>query len=450
MRLLAPALVAIAAVACGDNVRIAEPYEAASGSRLKLQYYLYEDGAEEWDTRAFYDARLHTHCTQARWSDGVVRCVPDADDAVYTDADCTLVIGRGATISRPTYFVGYDLVGGKLLPARVFRAGPKTAAVAQLYERQDGECRGPFVNPLEGIQHYELLGELAGPDLVVLDDSELGEGRLGLHIRTTADGLRIPIGLHDRELDIACGPAVQADGSIACEPIDLATATLFGDHTCSVPVVAVGLADPPPLVAKVADPEGCRHSYHTVDDEVVPPLYRRDRDSCVRAAVPSSQRWFAVGTHIEPPVIGRTIERVAGRRLQRTIVHADELHVVRDGLFDTATRTECQRASDGMVSRCIPAGAATATRLFSTGCIVEVRVAELPDRACDRPTFAVAITEQGLDVHVVAAPHQGALYLPDEGGRCVRYTSPRGVVAHSLGPPIPADTFVGALTYSDR
>src|SRR5687767_4599002 len=110
MRVLIYALVL---AACGDNALPQEPlFAGLSGSRIKLQWYLYQDGARELDTTAFYDAGLHARCAPLKWGDDTLRCVPPADDTVFTDADCTTEIGRSINTRPKTHFIGYDWIAG--------------------------------------------------------------------------------------------------------------------------------------------------------------------------------------------------------------------------------------------------------------------------------------------------------------------------------------------------
>ena len=63
--------------ACGDNVTppVASG-EARSGSRLKVERYVYPDGTTQFETARFYDASRAEECTPEVWSDGQTYCTP--------------------------------------------------------------------------------------------------------------------------------------------------------------------------------------------------------------------------------------------------------------------------------------------------------------------------------------------------------------------------------------
>src|SRR5258706_15581040 len=99
-------IAAAGVAACGDNIPPEDILASVSGSRIVLQVYGYDDGARQVDTSVLYDLRLHSRCNAQPWADGVVRCVPEADDAVYTDAACTTLIGLGVRPEKPSVVVG--------------------------------------------------------------------------------------------------------------------------------------------------------------------------------------------------------------------------------------------------------------------------------------------------------------------------------------------------------
>jgi hypothetical protein len=112
--------------ACGDNGIPRDPlFTGLSGSRIKLQWYLYQDGARQLETAAFYDARLHTRCEPKHFVDGVYRCAPIADTTVFRDRECTpeSELGTATSVRTPKYFVGHDRIDGELRAARLLRAG---------------------------------------------------------------------------------------------------------------------------------------------------------------------------------------------------------------------------------------------------------------------------------------------------------------------------------------
>jgi len=429
---------------CGDNRHPADLFTAVSGTRLALQKYRYDDGTEQAVATEFFDTANHTRCTPQAWPDGALRCVPVADDAVYVDPACTMAIGLGRTIAKPSYFIRYDVSQTGRAPAQLFRAGGSTAAISQYYERGGDACQGPIAVPADVRTSFELGDELDGGALVALhDDDELGDSVLGLRLRTTDDGLRVPLGLRDRALDVACVPRRQGDGSVGCEPSGAAPAAYFRDPGCSEPVVA---AAAPPAIALVIEPSSCA-SYRGVGREVAPPVYRRDGDACSAVAAPADGRLFAVAAPIELPALGRALEIVPGRRLERIILDHDALRFVQDRLFDTETGAECERRAFRDATRCIPASAIPAITLFMAGCTVQVRVAEIPQRTCQPQAFAT--TARPFQLHAVGEPTTEPLFAL-VGDACTPYASPAGLALHTLGPALDPASFMAAIYYGER
>lgn len=439
---------ALALAACGDNAPLPEALIAISGERLAVQWYGFDDGTRQAEPDEFYDRALHTRCAPAPWTDDVVRCVPVADDAVYTDAACSQAVGRALTIDEPEVFVGYDRIGDELRPTRVYRAGDETDPIAGFFQRQNGDCRGPFATE-PGATYFALAGEVPGGELVALHDGEWGGGRLGLGMRETDDGLRMPLGLRDRTLDAACTPRAIADGSAVCAPDAAAVATHFADPDCRQPVVVLAGDDAPvPVAAIVLDGAGCP-TYHALGGPVAPPLYRRDGDTCVAAPILPVPRVLAVGAPLALPALARSREVVPGRRLQPIVLDDGDLRVHDQLLYDTAIRAECRRQQVGEVVRCLPAEVAPATALFTAGCAATIDVVELPARACTRPGFATSIGADGLALHAIGDPAAAPLFRFDFG-QCLPYSAPPGTVVHLVGPALHPTAFVGAVYYGER
>lgn len=445
----ARAMIALALLigGCGDNLHVDDVFEATSGSRLKIEWHLYEDGTRQAETAVFYDINVHARCTPQLWIDGAIRCVPIAEDAIYIDATCDNVVGRGRAIEKPTHFIGYDALAGTSLPARLYRAGPMATPVAQFYEKREGICRGPFQNPSD-LTYYELVDEIAGSDLVEIRDEETGVGRLGIQIRSTADGVSLPIGLRDRDLDAKCAPMPREDGSFQCAPIDTAVATVFHDRVCEEFAITVSDAVAVPTLARVADPSGCAR-FHAVGAELSGPVFRREGEMCIRMVAVPGRRVFALAAELDLPVLGRTIEDVSRRRLQRIVLGEGDLRFVADRLYDTATRADCQRRTIGDAVRCLPAVVADASVLFTSSCAVEVQVAEIPQRTCEPIGFAVATTADGMAIHAIGDRAATALYQ-FTGGTCQPYAGAPGNVVRMLGPPIAPETFSRAVSYGER
>ena len=440
------AVVAVAAIGCGDNLAVVDEVAAVSGTRLKVERYRYDDGTEQADPGQLYDTELHTLCTPRRWTDDRVRCVPLADEALYIDPACSALIGVAQTISAPTHFLAYEQVGVTVLPTRVFQAGDVTASIASFYEKQDGACLGPYRAP--DATYVGLAGEIDGATLVSLRDTEIGDARLGLRLYEADDGLRLPLGLRDRELDVDCTPALQSDGSFACAPSQSVNTIDFFDPACERPAVVVEPGVPVPAIASIVEATGCT-GYRTVGGEVAGARYRRAGATCVASSLAPGERIFAADAPLALPLLERTLEAAPGRRLQRILLRGGGMQFADDRLFDTATRADCALLELDTVTRCIPADLAFATSLFAPGCAVEVRVAELPAHTCKPLAFAVASTDPGIAIQAIGDPVTDTLFRP-EGKQCTPYAGVPDTVMHALGPPIDPSAFMGALFFGER
>jgi hypothetical protein len=431
-------------VACGDSIQREEVITASSGSRIALQLYRYDDGTEQPESNEFYDKDQRTLCTAQQYIDGILRCVPTADEAVYIDPTCTRLLGRAQTNGNPTHFIAHDAQNG--LPARVFQAGELTTPITQYYAKGDTMCFGPFTSPND-LAYFRLGAEINASSLASLHDDELGTARIGLMIRETDDGLRVPLGLRDRDLGIDCTPALQVDGRIRCEPTEAVPVKSFLDPACREPVLVVEDGFPIPKLATMVEPSGCT-SYYPVGVEVSPPIYRLQGDTC--SQIPTFGRHvFSVGAAIETPVLGRTVEAVAGRRLQHIVLDDGDLTFMDQHLFDTATRADCERYKFSDMTRCIPANLAVTNTLFTTACSMPVAVAELPQRTCNRPVFAGSPSADGIDIRAIGDRAAATLFQIDTG-TCLPYVIPPDTDLRTLGPPLDPKTFVGSIYFGER
>lgn len=450
------ALVLLALGGCGDNRPEIEVFEPTNGTRLAIEQYQFDDGTRLVQPTAFYDRRIHARCTPQEWIDGVIRCVPDAEEAFYRDDTCETLFGR-ATMKFPTHFIARDTKDGRPRQlARVFAVGAKSDPIAEYYTRDgvDDEgtpiCVGPQTFPQpepEGTQYYEIAGEVGGEDLVAISETEIGEGRLGLVVRTSDDGALVPLGFRDRDLDIACAPIPHGDGG-ACEPIDAIASAFFTDNTCTQPAILADAEADPPTVASTRGPGGCR-AYHAVMTEPAPRAYRDSGSGCVSVSAPSL-RVLPLGPPVELAQVVRTVDDAPKRRIQRILASEGDLHVYATRMFDTATGAECELRKLGDTLRCVPTELASIVRVFLPGCTVERRLAEVPLETCEPVAFAMHDTGETLELHALGDLFDQTAYTLGPFGACMPYTPTPGTSLHVVGPLLPDDTFIGAVPFGAR
>lgn len=429
--------------ACGDQIAVPSTDDPASGTRLKAEWLFYGDGSRQIAPASYYDTGLHVRCAPRDWADGTVRCVPEADDAFYTDATCETAVGYATVIGKPRHFLAYDRVGGERLPAVIYHAS--TTAIdppAMLYDRVDGACKAKGTAPAD-FPWFEISGV---GDVVQLTERETSGGdRLALRVRESADGLHVPLGLRDTMLDVPCRP----DGD-ACVPEIDDVADIFLDNLCETPGVGVPLGSSPPALVRRDPPQGCP-TFHAVGALFEGPLYRRTGALCRPAFSVPTLRGYAIGPAIEPAPLAREVEAPRGHRLGAIALSSGPMRIYDQRMFDTATRAECVPTEYEGVVRCTPASVLPALVLYAAGCRHEVRIAEVPATSCTPAAFAAYTPPEviGPELHAIGAPLTEMLFDTRSGG-CAPYVAPVDTAPHALGPVLPPDTFVGGHPAGER
>ena len=441
-------LVLLVIAACGDNLE-PDPNVARSGNRLKLIRYDYGDGTRETETRWFHDAARDERCTPRSWSDGVTLCTPAFTDTVFPTSACARALGRvPAGDAVPPYFVRHYWLAGSWVPSRIFLPGERADVPAQAWELRDGACLGPY--DTAGSDYYELGREIERAGLVRITHPEVAAtSRLALAVVASADGLYVPTGLYDRDLEVPCVPdATPGAGATVCVPDGVATADYFHDAQCAEPELALAFGERLPAVIRHHDERSRCTSYHAVGAEVAaPPLYHRNGPSCVEIAAPTNTRYYLAGAPRELAGLDR-VRDPAMRRLQPIELLHGDLRIADALLHDAALATECQRDElDGAV-RCVPRTATPVIELFADdACQAIVPLAEVHLGTCSEPaTFAVA---PGRVLRAIGAVHVAPLYHLSTGDRCLPYAIPEGIAFHAVGPALPAETFATATIVVD-
>lgn len=439
--------VVVACSGCGDQLERDVVDDAVSGAQLKVEWTFYGDGSRQPAPGAYYDIELAARCSATRWADGKDRCAPAGDPAFYVDAACEALVGRGDSIEKPRFFLGYDQIGGERLPARLYRAGPPVEPVAQIYEKIDGTCQGPFSNTTQ-LPYYDLIDEIRATDLVALEEREVGaeDARIGLRVLEGEDGSHVPLGLHDRVLDAPCRAVDRPDGAV-CEP-EVRVAYQYLDPACELPAIIVFEGSPVPAVVTRGDATGCP-TYFGLGPPSAGPVYQRAGAACAGIALGPNERAYPLGAPLALAALERSVEDVAGPRLQRIALAAGALRVYDEHMFDTATRGACSRTTLGDAERCLPDPLAPARILFSAGCALEVPIVELREPTCAPVAFAITSTNLEPELHAIGDRITTPLFTGSPGA-CSPYTPQAGTSMRALGPALPADTFVGGHVAGER
>jgi hypothetical protein len=347
----------VIAVGCGggdpDPEKLDRPdLTAASGTRLHLQ--VYDVGGARAIGRAQRDAQLDAACLIRTWSDGRSYCTPDAEPVVFTDDRCTQPAAIDQTdpcIAGRYVLDEPDLCRG---PERLYELGAPISA-AQYYNRGlDGSCNGPYPAALRALGR-----ELLTSDLVeVTAMTAPARGRLARTFLVSADGARIPSGAHDTELDLACTPQADRDGSGAhCVPTGATPSSLFGDATCSAPIAGVlESCAPPAYVLRPDLPcsiDGDR--FYTLGAQITPTALSLDFGSgCMATQASPDLAYYAVGAELQVAELTRGPGQVAGQAVQQIAMSDGKTELLDAALYDTAHDVECvvQEFADGTL-RCL-------------------------------------------------------------------------------------------------
>lgn len=428
----------LALAACGDN--LPDTGEPHSGARLRLAWWVYDDGTRQRETSWYYDAQLGVRCTPSAFSDGVRYCAPESDEAVYTNDTCTRALGRVAIGSTPRpYFTTTFFLGESALPSRVFRAGAAPASSPPgVWHKHDGGCFGPF--ELGDFDYYELGDEVTSSQLVrVRRGTPRGRGDLAIVDETSSDGLRTPIALFDRARQVECATPPAANlASVPCVPADTAVASYFHEVGCLEPELATTQAPVPSVARAYSELTRCATYFDVGAQTFAPPLYEAIGGSCVSVAPPDGVSFYTMAGPAQLPELARTPAATPGRLHAITLVHG-EVHLADERLDDTTLGTECHRDAQ---ARCVPATEAQVMPFFAdAGCQQPLEVALVPGGACDP---AVTYARKGDDYYPLLAPLTVPFYELSTGDTCGVYNVPEPFVPYLVKPPLDPAAFATA------
>jgi hypothetical protein len=418
--------------ACGTSAAPGTT-DPRSGARLELQVLLYEDGSRQL-TDELFDAERDEPCRITPWSDGLRYCTPEAHRAVYVDPTCRRELGRvDPARATPVRYVLHEFfVAGRFLPSRLYHAGPPAEPPATVFQLRDGTCSQAPFGP--GGEWVELGDEVPRGELVnvAARDHDV-TGRIALRVETSHDGLVLPVGLHDRELEVDCRLDGPNQDHVECAPAVATEAVYFHDAACTEPELA---APEPPAIAAVTR-EGCT-SYHAIGTQVgATPLFRL-APSCTPAVAPPGERLFLVGER--HPLVALARERTGRLRVQPIAVAG-----LPDGwAFDTELGSDCRPVSLGDATRCLPHHVPAHAVFTDDACTQPAIVALVPTRACE-PPVRFARLDQGEAITVFPIEDRAAtVYEVTTGDRCDIYTPPDDIAIHAVGEPMPVDAFPAA------
>ena len=447
------ALVVVLFAACGDSVVPPPSAEPRSGDRLKVERYVFPDGTSQVEPGRFFDVERGEHCTPEVWSDGQTYCTPDASEAVYTSSDCTTLIGRAPEAVRdPSYFLRTYTLQEIEHPSRLFIAGARSEAPAQIWRLRAGACLGP-VAPAIGDRYYALAAEVPRDELVRLAHATSAEAsRLAVVGLRSDDGLHVPVELVDRALDLPCDLDLTATGgAIACIPRGTREARYYADASCRVVELEVSDGDDAPPIAWTRDAAGCL-AYHEVGEATFGPLFRDVAGTCERLTGPDDAAIHRITGPFELAVLARARDHRDGRRLLGIRASEGDLTIRDPRLYDTELGTECRRAEvlPGDF-RCVPITETRVSTMYADAtCTAALSIAVVDTRTCVlRAPYGTRTDADVPTFHLLGAPHTAPAYLEDGDEKCVPFVPAAHQALYDAGPALSPGRLARAVLVAD-
>ncbi|MBA3396056.1 MAG: hypothetical protein H0T89_25730 [Deltaproteobacteria bacterium] len=445
---------------CGDNL----PPDIApkSGTRIKLGWYVFDDGARQLERPVLHDTFLDFTCRPTQFSDGASYCMPiDPAPIGYHDENCTMPVGyqpRGNP--PPAFLVQTFAIGGQGRPSRLYRKGLAHGPLATFYAKAGSECAA-----VDGaaFDFYNVGTELPRADLARIKRSEgVGTGRVRVALDTSDDGLRVPAVLVDAVLGDECHPEDRADEPTArCIPARRASNGFYSDARCVDPVALTLAGEPVPTAVELVTGDGCTN-YAALGPELFPfELYRQAGASCVFTTPPFGMRTFALGLALGLPTVSRVRLPVDGRRMWNVVIAPEDAAAAQTTpamhlpvMFDALRDIECRLARVGDVMRClpIPRDAYQGFYFSDAACTSRIDIALVASGTCDPHADYVLLGDPGGEriVRPLGDRYDGTLYEISTADSCLAYVPPARYVPHVLEAPQPLDGFAAATLVIDR
>jgi len=274
------------------------------------------------------------------------------------------------------------------------------------------------------------------------EERQLGDGpvmsaRAGARLRpitiVSADGVRIPIGIHDRALDIACAPRLTVDGGLRCLPRTQHIGELrgfFADAGCTRPATTedpgfpyvAGLAYAYPKAFSCGDP--IERIFRIKRESE---LFTNESGNCVR--VEGHWQAYSIGEEVPASAFVAMSPVVTPRFHSETYAGADGSQISfgfappRDSAF--GAQCTLRLASDGR-ERCLPDWTAT-TVLFADGSCTTPALR--PVQCAARPVFLREDPGTRRTHAHELGPPLASVFAPKVDGSCVAEAPPEPAFA---------------------
>ena len=414
--------------------------DGGSERRLHRRYWIYEDGMQQLDPHAFWDTELEAECTPQKWSDGHMYCTPLTSAIAYTDSNCESAVARVALDAEAPEFLlrVYELDTTKV-PSRLYRRGEPRNAPTAVWLFDGAECTGPLA--AEGALFFDVT---AIDPVRVFETEPTGTARLRLSMLETAEGLRVPLALHDTLAESACVPMLADDGTTSCIPTTVANAPVFRDDACTQRLAMAVDSPSPPLVVRVEGSAAECPAYYQRGSWVLnSPVFQQFGAQCAPIELSDTQLTYTIA---EPFPLASMQRRLGdGARLHTVELSDSDLVVADAELYDTQLDVACQPAQLDDRVRCIPAMPDVNFGYYypTSACEEPTKFLEIERRACEpAPRFVVQRTQSQYLIHAVGDRYRDPVYIRTNGVDCVP-TQPN-VELHVPGAVTGTEIFVSA------
>lgn len=344
-------------VGCGDNLAD-ESDGARSGIRLKLNWYDYDDGPRHWAPgEVYFDSGRNEDCKPVEWDDGGTYCTPETfpRDAYepYADAGCTDLLAERADVAP--YLSERVAACGRARPAHLYPIREPIDLDRYWVKLSDGTCQE--VDTPRTL--WRLGPEVPRSSLVRLGlEPPRGNSRIALRVRTSVDGMRLPIGYVDSLL----GPVEERQFHLwPTGPMAYVADARYADGRCAEPVVPVAAGCPAPKAASGGT------TYYTLGEQVTyVPTFELYNGSCVEVSAQPDVNFYRINP-VDTVEVQFAATPDAGDRIQLQYWTAADVKRRQDTLWDDGMATWCEPMHiEGDTYRCVPTiNGAYAYDLFS-------------------------------------------------------------------------------------
>lgn len=437
---------------------------AKSGTRLKIKWAQYADGTKQFS--AWHDAQLNTDCyPQPFYADPTkMYCVPNADSVYYSDAACTTRFSLEYTAcnnAHQTYASEYEYTSANCTSgvAHVYSLGAMITTPTNYYSKDlsTGNCNSYGTTPTTNYTSYAVGAEITPTSLVEVTKSAPTAGALGVVSYESADGMSLPVMLHDTTNNFDCNPYYQYFGQSQsiCFPNSAAYGGYYQDSNCgtSLAYTQTGCQVPaftytyPKTQCQVDTPSVFQLGAVLATQPTTIYSWNAQAQTC-NGGTYSGLTYYGIGAATTTQTLTVTPDVFAGRRMQTSQFVSGSTRfrnfVNGDYLYDSTLHSLCytEQMYDGSF-RCFPNAAYVQFFSDSTCTTPLASVYKGSTASCASPTpptFAYQSSQIGncysQDLHQLGAKFTGTTVYQNNGS-CTVFTNSAQYDFYEVGPQVP-------------